>query len=290
MDFLNLTPLTLLQKPHFWPTLWLKVDLLADLGGCVAPPHPLATGLGEAWGYYQILIVKYQYNTTSFRWWLNFVFIKSNNNNNNNKKGRQNKKTKTKNKTKQTSKQASKQAAIQESLPGGCFSFSMIFCLFVCLVFFGSSGLPVFIFPFQSFFFFFKSLSGVLQYYSRLFSSSILKLQPCEIGSESYIRYYTWQWQRGLYAETSPKSTCCVVLISAIHQVNCEWDWAITSYFKICTKVTTTQYGSGIADFSWSLSWLFCVNNLYMPRVGINHNFAFFLLSSTSRMFITGAA
>ena len=40
--FLNLTPLTLLQKPHFWPTLWLKVDLLADLGGAT---HPLATGL-----------------------------------------------------------------------------------------------------------------------------------------------------------------------------------------------------------------------------------------------------
>ena len=40
--FLNLTPLTLLQKPHFWPTLWLKVDLLADLGGA---SHPLATGL-----------------------------------------------------------------------------------------------------------------------------------------------------------------------------------------------------------------------------------------------------
>ena len=33
--FLNLTPLTLLQKPHSWPTLWLKVDLLAD-----SPPHP----------------------------------------------------------------------------------------------------------------------------------------------------------------------------------------------------------------------------------------------------------
>ena len=38
--FLNLTPLTLLQKPHFWPTLWLKVDLLADLGGASHPPHP----------------------------------------------------------------------------------------------------------------------------------------------------------------------------------------------------------------------------------------------------------
>ena len=25
-------PLNLLQKPHFWPTLWQKVDLLADLG------------------------------------------------------------------------------------------------------------------------------------------------------------------------------------------------------------------------------------------------------------------
>ena len=44
VDFFNLTPLTFLQKPHFWPTLWLKVDLLADLGG-------LATGLylGVLW-------------------------------------------------------------------------------------------------------------------------------------------------------------------------------------------------------------------------------------------------
>ena len=30
------TPLTLLQKPHFLPILWLKVDLLPDLGGCAA--------------------------------------------------------------------------------------------------------------------------------------------------------------------------------------------------------------------------------------------------------------
>ena len=29
---LNLTPLNLLQTPHFWLILWLKVDLLADLG------------------------------------------------------------------------------------------------------------------------------------------------------------------------------------------------------------------------------------------------------------------
>ena len=40
--FFNLTPLTLLQKSHFWPTLWLKVDLLADLRGA---SHPPATGL-----------------------------------------------------------------------------------------------------------------------------------------------------------------------------------------------------------------------------------------------------
>ena len=46
MDFLDLTPLTLLQKPHFWPILWLKVDLLPDLGGCVAPPHPPGYGPG----------------------------------------------------------------------------------------------------------------------------------------------------------------------------------------------------------------------------------------------------
>ena len=40
--FLNLTPSTLLQKPHFWPNLWPKVDLLPDLGGA---SHPLAMGL-----------------------------------------------------------------------------------------------------------------------------------------------------------------------------------------------------------------------------------------------------
>ena len=43
--FLSLTPLTLLQKPHFWPTLWLKVDLLADLGVRHTPRTPLAMGL-----------------------------------------------------------------------------------------------------------------------------------------------------------------------------------------------------------------------------------------------------
>ena len=43
VDFLNLTPpLTFLQKPNFWLILWLKVDLLADLG---VHRTPLATGL-----------------------------------------------------------------------------------------------------------------------------------------------------------------------------------------------------------------------------------------------------
>ena len=42
VDLLNLTPLTLLQKPNFWPILWLKVDLSANLEGCIAPLHPLA--------------------------------------------------------------------------------------------------------------------------------------------------------------------------------------------------------------------------------------------------------
>ena len=45
VDFFQPHPLTLLQKPHFWPTLWLKVDLLADLGGALHPRTPLATGL-----------------------------------------------------------------------------------------------------------------------------------------------------------------------------------------------------------------------------------------------------
>ena len=41
VDFLNLTPSTLPQKPHFWPTLWVKVDLLPDLGGGGGALHPL---------------------------------------------------------------------------------------------------------------------------------------------------------------------------------------------------------------------------------------------------------
>ena len=39
------TSTPLLQKPHFWPTLWLKVDVLADLDWCGCTPcTPLATG------------------------------------------------------------------------------------------------------------------------------------------------------------------------------------------------------------------------------------------------------
>ena len=39
--FLNLTPLPSYKNPHFWPTLWQKVDLLADFG-----PHPPGYGPG----------------------------------------------------------------------------------------------------------------------------------------------------------------------------------------------------------------------------------------------------
>ena len=39
VDFLNLTPLTPLQNPHFRPILWLKVDLWQIVWGCT----PLAT-------------------------------------------------------------------------------------------------------------------------------------------------------------------------------------------------------------------------------------------------------
>ena len=35
--------LTLLQKPHFWLILWLQVDILEDLGWCIAP-SPLGYG------------------------------------------------------------------------------------------------------------------------------------------------------------------------------------------------------------------------------------------------------
>ena len=50
--------LTLLQKPHFWPILWLKVGLLADLGVHRNPSTPiLATGL---WGPYPF---------RSYVWW-----------------------------------------------------------------------------------------------------------------------------------------------------------------------------------------------------------------------------
>ena len=46
VDFLDLTLLTLLKKKKtFWFTLWLKVDLLADLGVHRTPSTPLATGL-----------------------------------------------------------------------------------------------------------------------------------------------------------------------------------------------------------------------------------------------------
>ena len=40
VDFLNLTPLTLLQTPHFLPILWLKVNLLADLENALYPCIP----------------------------------------------------------------------------------------------------------------------------------------------------------------------------------------------------------------------------------------------------------
>ena len=30
-------PLNPPTKPYFWPTLWLKVDLWADLGWCITP-------------------------------------------------------------------------------------------------------------------------------------------------------------------------------------------------------------------------------------------------------------
>ena len=52
--FLNLTPLRLLQKPHFWPILWLNVDLLADLGGASHPCNPPPTmGLKETFFHTQ---------------------------------------------------------------------------------------------------------------------------------------------------------------------------------------------------------------------------------------------
>ena len=50
VDFFEPHPLTLLQKPHFWTTLWLKVDLLANLGGPSHPPHP--PGYGPVYKYF----------------------------------------------------------------------------------------------------------------------------------------------------------------------------------------------------------------------------------------------
>ena len=44
--FLNLTPLPSYKNPNFGPLLWLKVDLLADLGVRIPPPP----GYGPAWG------------------------------------------------------------------------------------------------------------------------------------------------------------------------------------------------------------------------------------------------
>ena len=43
---MDLNPLTLLQNHHFWSTLWLKVDLLADLGAASYPPHTPGYGPG----------------------------------------------------------------------------------------------------------------------------------------------------------------------------------------------------------------------------------------------------
>ena len=38
MDLLNPPPPLILQKYHFWGTSCQKLDLLADLGRCIAPP------------------------------------------------------------------------------------------------------------------------------------------------------------------------------------------------------------------------------------------------------------
>ena len=47
VDFIEPHPLTLLQKPHFWPTLWLtKSAFLADLGGVRRTPAPPSYGPG----------------------------------------------------------------------------------------------------------------------------------------------------------------------------------------------------------------------------------------------------
>ena len=90
--FLNLTPLTLLQKPHFWPTLWLKVDLLADLGGASHPPAtPLATGLTgcvhtwRSWNEHQNVYLKkcwlrifalFQINFIQSYFWITYFCVK----------------------------------------------------------------------------------------------------------------------------------------------------------------------------------------------------------------------
>ena len=75
VDFLNLTPLTLLQKPHFWVTLWLKVDLLADLGWCITPPgcrHVLVTMklkvVALVYWYFSLGAVLLQENITYCKW------------------------------------------------------------------------------------------------------------------------------------------------------------------------------------------------------------------------------
>ena len=44
VDFFEPHPPYPPTKPHFWPTLWLKVDLLADLGGASHPLHPPGYG------------------------------------------------------------------------------------------------------------------------------------------------------------------------------------------------------------------------------------------------------
>ena len=52
-------PLNPLQKPQLWPILWLKVDLLADLGWCITSP-----GYGPVNMFLFVCLFLKQYSST----------------------------------------------------------------------------------------------------------------------------------------------------------------------------------------------------------------------------------
>ena len=57
VGFWTSPPLTLLQKPHIWPILWLEVDLLADLDTSLHPPWLQACGCANIKKWIFVVII-----------------------------------------------------------------------------------------------------------------------------------------------------------------------------------------------------------------------------------------